>query len=355
MTQQDARNWYHVTALIVATGLVLLACYWMIRPFMGPLITALALAVLLVPLQRALEQRNVAPSLASAVSVFTGIVVILLPLLFVGERLLVEITNASAAFNEFLAGNAWRESLSRFDAGRRIVDWVQSESGFAEIGSTVAANLTGFVAGIAQASGEQIIATMISFYLLFFMLRDRRTIITFFAQLIPIERLELTALNARIAETIRATIFGTVLIAIIQGMLGGLMFWWLGLPAPLIWAFVMGIAAMVPMLGTFIVWLPTALFLGLAGDYVSALILAAWGVTVVSLIDNILYPVLVGARIHTHTVVAFISVVGGVIAFGPAGLIFGPILFTVAAYLIELWKTPENPSSPVAALQSEIG
>jgi predicted PurR-regulated permease PerM len=308
-----------------------------------------------VPLQRLLEQRKVPASLASAMTVFIGIVAIMFPLLFVGERLIVEITHASAAFNRFLAGNDWQESLSRFSAGRRIISWVQSDTGFAEVGSTVAASLTGFVASIAQASGQQIIATLVSFYLLFFMLRDRRLIMTFVAHLIPIERLELTALNARIADTIRATILGTLLIAIIQGTLGGLMFWWLGLPSPLIWAIMMGIAGMVPMLGTFTIWLPTAIVLALGGDYGSALILMLWGVTVVSLIDNILYPVLVGARTQTHTVIAFISIVGGVLAFGPAGLILGPVLFTVAAYLIELWQTPENPSSPISALQSEVG
>ena len=116
------------------------------------------------------------------------------------------------------------------------------------------------------------------------------------------------------------------------------MFWWLGLPAPFLWGIVMGLLAVVPVLGAFVIWVPAAIFLLLDGSEGKALLLTLWGAVVVGGIDNLLYPMLVGRRLKMHTVLAFISLVGGLIVFGPAGLILGPVIFTVTRLLLEIWR-----------------
>jgi predicted PurR-regulated permease PerM len=123
----------------------------------------------------------------------------------------------------------------------------------------------------------------------------------------------------------------------VQGTLGGLMFWWLGLPAPLLWGIVMALLAVIPVLGAFIIWVPAALFLLVTGHEVQALILILWGAIVVGGIDNLLYPILVGKRMKIHTVLAFISLVGGVMLFGPSGLVLGPVIFAVTQQLLQIW------------------
>ena len=129
----------------------------------------------------------------------------------------------------------------------------------------------------------------------------------------------------RVNDTIFATIYGTAAVAAVQGLLGGLMFWWLGLPAALLWGVVMAVLSMVPLLGAFVVWVPAAIFLLIQGSWVKALILTGWGAGVVGTIDNLLRPVLVGRRLNLHTVLAFISVVGGLLVFGSSGLVLGPV------------------------------
>ena len=114
----------------------------------------------------------------------------------------------------------------------------------------------------------------------------------------------------RINDTIHATVYGTLSVSAIQGLLGGLMFWGLELPAPLLWGVVMAILAVVPMLGAFIVWIPAALFLAMEGSWGRALILTLWGILVVGTVDNLLRPILVSNRLKLHTVLAFISIVG---------------------------------------------
>ena len=99
----------------------------------------------------------------------------------------------------------------------------------------------------------------------------------------------------------------------------------------------MSLLAIVPMLGASVIWAPAALFLALEGNVGSALILTVWGVLVVSTIDNLLRPIFVGNRLKLHTILAFMSVVGGLVLFGPAGLILGPVILTVTMLLLEIW------------------
>jgi predicted PurR-regulated permease PerM len=115
------------------------------------------------------------------------------------------------------------------------------------------------------------------------------------------------------------------------------MFWWLGLPAPFLWGLMMSLLAIVPMLGASIIWAPAALFLALEGNIGSALMLTVWGLLIISTIDNLLRPIVVGNRLKLHTVLAFLSVVGGLLLFGTAGLILGPVTLTITIGLLESW------------------
>ena len=142
-----------------------------------------------------------------------------------------------------------------------------------------------------------------------------------------------------VIDTVHATLYGTLAVAVVQGTLGGLMFWWLGLPAPLLWGIVMGLLAIVPVLGAFVIWIPAALFLVLEGSGGKAVLLTLWGAIVVGGIDNLLYPILVGSRLKMHTLLAFISIIGGLIVFGPSGLILGPVIVTVTRFLLGTWSS----------------
>ena len=179
----------------------------------------------------------------------------------------------------------------------------------------------------------------LTFYLLFYFLRDRRAALQSLKSFSPLSGPEMNRLFGRVGDTIHATVYGTLAVSAVQGLLGGLMFWGLGLPVPLLWGVVMGLLAVVPVLGAFVVWIPAALFLALEGSWGKALILTLWGGGVVAGIDNLLYPILVGNRLKMHTVLAFISVVGGLIVFGPSGLILGPVTLTFTLVLLETWRS----------------
>ncbi|TIX70457.1 MAG: AI-2E family transporter, partial [Mesorhizobium sp.] len=158
----------------------------------------------------------------------------------------------------------------------------------------------------------------------------------------PLRAPETAYMLSRLAETVHAILIGTVFVAAVQGTLGGLMFWWLGLPTPVFWGLVMGLLAIVPVLGAFVIWVPAAIYLALEGSWASAAILTIWGGGVVAGIDNLLYPMLVGSRLRLHTVMAFIGAVGGILLFGASGLVLGPAVIAVTISLIDILKKRLN-------------
>ena len=202
----------------------------------------------------------------------------------------------------------------------------------------VATFVTGLGASIVRGSLSHLLTVLLAFYLLFYFLRDRREILRQIEMLSPLTEGETKLLFHRASDTIHAVMFGTVVAAAVQGALGGAMFWLLGLPNPLFWGVVMGLFAIVPLLGTFAVWIPAAACLALTGDWGKAAILTAWGTVVIGGIDNLLHPVLAGGRLRLHTVPTFIAIVGGLVLFGASGLILGPLAVTITIALVEIWR-----------------
>ena len=197
---------------------------------------------------------------------------------------------------------------------------------------------TSFVRGSVAKAIEVVLA----FYLLFYFLRDRDAARRLLRNLLPLTHDEMDRLFGRVVDTVQATIYGTVAVAAVQGTLGGLMFWVLGLSTPILWGLVMGLLAIVPVLGAFVVWIPAAIFLALDGSWGKAVVLAIWGAVVVGGIDNVLRPLLVGNRLRLHTVPTFISMIGGLVLFGTPGFILGPLAATVTILLVETWGSRGN-------------
>ena len=202
----------------------------------------------------------------------------------------------------------------------------------------VTAWLTSTSATFVSGSVLSVVTLIVTFYLLFYFLRDREAVLNWFRETSPLSSSEMELLFDRVADTVRATLYGTVVVAVVQGTLGGLIFWWLGLPMPVFWGVVMGLLAIVPMLGAFVVWVPAAAYLALSGEWSSAVILTVWGTIVVGSIDNLLYPILVKDQLSLHTVPTFISILGGLVLFGASGLLLGPLILTLTMFFLELWR-----------------
>jgi predicted PurR-regulated permease PerM len=341
-----SRRQVHTMVLILATAIGVYLCFRLAQPFLAALAWALALAVLFDPIHRRIEEKLRRPNAAATISVLLVAMVVLLIAAFVGARLLSEVVKGAAMLKTKVESGEWGRALESNPYIAPIGQWIETNTDLTRAVSAAASWLATKSGSIVQGSVIQIAGFLLTFYFLFYFLRDRAKILGALPSLFPVPAPALDRICDRVVDTIDATLYGTIAIAAIQGTLGGLIFWILGLPAPVLWGVVMGLLAVVPLMGAFIVWIPAAVMLLVDGSWGKAIVLTVWGSVVIGGIDNLLYPMLVGNRLRLHTIVAFISTIGGLIVFGVSGVILGPLAVTITFSLLELWRTrPAEPKS----------
>jgi predicted PurR-regulated permease PerM len=338
-TEDDwgSRSHTHTLLLMAVTIVGIYFCYQLAAPFFPAFAWALALAVLFAPLHRWLESKVKHPNLVAMICVLVAALIVVVPAIFVADQMIGEASRGAETIKKMVDTGEWRRSLDAHPLISPVVSWIDHQFDLPEIVNTATSWLTNTAASFVNRSMLHLIGIVLTFYIFFYFLRDRSVLLESIRSLSPLSEEDMNRMFDGVKDTVHATLYGTFAVAVVQGTLGGLMFWWLGLPAPLLWGMVMAILAVVPVLGAFIIWIPAAIFLFLQGSEGKALLLTLWGAIVVGGIDNLLYPILVGTQLKMHTVLAFISLVGGLIVFGTSGLILGPVLFTVTKILLETW------------------
>jgi predicted PurR-regulated permease PerM len=236
-----------------------------------------------------------------------------------------------------LTGPAFRWLDSRYDLPKEAMQIARSVAGWAS--ATVSSILAGSIWMLTQIT--------VTMFVLFYFLRDGPAIHRRVRFVVPLSAAETDLIVERIAQTLRVSLGGKIIVAGIQGTLGGLMFSWLGLPAPVFWGSMMAVLSIFPVIGAFVVWFPAAIMFALQGDWRHALVLIGWGMLIIHPVDNILGPMLVGSTLRMHTLLMFFSIIGGLAAFGASGVVLGPATVAVAAALMELAERSGSRRQPV--------
>lgn len=331
-------------ALLVATSIALYLCWLMLKPFVGVLGWASVLVIVFYPVHKRLRRLISRSGLCAAVSSILVIAALLVPLSLISAAVINELGGAA----EYVQTN-----LSMPDPNSmvgRAVSWLQSHAGLSEPRSqqilaetlrsasgSLATRTLGLVGGTIGAivQGFFVIVTM------YYLFRDGDQILTGVRQFLPLEDSQSKAMFAQAREVIGASVYGVVSVATVQGTLGGLAFWFLGLPSALLWGVLMTFLSMIPMVGSWLVWIPAALYLVATGHWVKAILLGVWGALVVGTIDNFLRPRLVGHRAHLHELLVFFSVLGGLRLFGILGLVLGPVVLAIAIALLSATRASQ--------------
>jgi predicted PurR-regulated permease PerM len=325
-------------------GLTALALCWILLPFYGAILWALIIATLFVPVYRRLlprlkQRRNAAAGLVMLLVLVVGV----LPFALVTASLGRE---ASFVYQRIESGD-WNPTLYLRGVFDGLPHWLTAlleRAGVADFD-----NLQRQVTA-AMAQGSQFIATQafgigvdtfgfvaslgVALYLAFFLVRDGDELARIVELSLPVPVQFKRELASKFMAVVRATVKGSLLVAGIQGMLGGLAFWFLGVKGALLWAFVMAFLSLLPLIGAALVWLPVAAYFVITGQPGQGLALVAYGVFVIGLADNLLRPLLVGKNARLPDYVVMITTLGGMAVFGINGFVIGP---TIAAMFIAVW------------------
>lgn len=325
-------------ALLALTVLALLLCYLIAQPFVTSLAWATALAVIGWPLHRWIARRVPWPTAAALLSVIAIALLLIVPAGMVIPGVIDEALGGYRLIRAQIESDAWTEALARHSWIAPLWEWLRQRLDLAEVLQQAGALLTAIGSFAVRLSFVGTIEFVLTFFFLYYFLRDRDPLLASVRALLPLTPAEADRIVGVVGDTIFATVYGKVLVGIVQGTLGGLMFWWLDLPAAWFWAVVMGILSIIPLLGPPLVWVPAALLLLLSGEWGNALLLGIWGAAVIGLADNLLYPIVVGKYLRLHTVPLLIALIGGVIVFGAVGFFLGPVVLAVTLTAVELWR-----------------
>jgi len=327
--------------LIIAVSL---AFAWILWPFYGAIFWGTVMAILFAPLyRRLLRSMRQSRTLAALATVMIVLMIVILPLTLIGALLLQEgfsvyeriqsgELNIVQYFQQvFAALPAWVTNLlDRFGLTNLGLMQERLSSSLMKGSQFVAAQAL----SIGQNTFDFIVNLFIVLYLLFFLLRDGDDLFKRIKDAIPLHAEQQRALFNKFTTVIRATVKGNIVVAIVQGALGGLIFWFLGVHAAVLWAVLMAFLSLLPAVGAGLVWFPVAIYFLVTGAIWQGVVLIAYGVLVIGLVDNILRPILVGKDTKMPDYVVLISTLGGMAIFGLNGFVIGPV---IAAMFIAAW------------------
>jgi predicted PurR-regulated permease PerM len=343
-----------LVTLLVVLGLALYLCWLMLQPFFNVLLWAIVLTVFFYPMHRRIRAQSRSPSLAAATSTLLVVLLIVMPVTFITIAVVRELSGAAASLQ---GGVAWLSNRQvpfigwLLERAREYVDIEQDSARQVLVprmqtwGALRASSTLVVVGGAVGAVAQMMLVVFTMFYLF----RDGDRLRSAIYEMLPLERVQTHSITVRTRDVIAATLYGVLVISAIQGTLGTFIFWVLGLPSPLLWGVVMFFLSMIPMAGSFLVWVPAAIFLALTGSLMKAAVLVAWGIVVIGSIDNFLSPRLVGQRARLHELLIFFSVLGGLQVFGVLGLVLGPVVVAITLALIEMVREAYRPPAETLA------
>jgi predicted PurR-regulated permease PerM len=330
--------------IMLMLGAVSVAFVWILWPFFGPILWGVVLSVIFNPVYQALlarmpRWRNV----ASSATVLLITIVVVVPLTIIAAALVQEASGLvnrlqSREFDVQRSLLALRASLpgpvehflTHFETTSvtGVREWLSTA--LIQAGQYVASH----VVSIGQVTVTFLINVVVMMYLMFYLLRDGSTLLAYVQRTIPLPPQQQQVLLNTFTATVRGTLKGVILVAAVQGVLGGLIFWVLGLVTPALWGAVMAVLSVLPPFGTALVWAPAGIYLLLTGSMLKGVVLLLFGTLVVGNCDNILRPILVGGDVKMPVYIVLFSSLGGIAIFGVNGLVIGPLM---AALFLAAW------------------
>lgn len=332
-------------SFIVLLALVSVAFVWLLLPFYSAVFWATILAILFRPMQRCLAQLfHGKRTLAALLSVLIILLMVILPVGLLTGMLVQEgrdLYERVSSGDMDLAGyfeqivNALPQVLQNLLARFGLTDFSNVQDQLSKMGEGGGQQIASRMFSLGQGTFQFVISFFVMLYLLFFLLRDGPRLAEEVRRAIPLGDPYKQHLLARFTAVVRATVKGNVLVALVQGALGGVIFWILGLEGALLWGAIMAVLSLLPAVGAGLIWGPVAIYYLASGELVPALILTAYGVIVIGLADNLLRPILVGKSVKLPDYVILISTIGGLVLVGINGFVIGPM---IAALFISAWS-----------------
>jgi predicted PurR-regulated permease PerM len=342
---------FRPVALAGLTVVLIGLCLLLAVPFLPAITWGVALAVIAWPLHAWVMRRVVShPIAAATLSSVVVIAAIAVPGVFVAYQLAREASSAAGRIDGQPPEGAVRDAMAGTPGLGGAVAWAERAN------VDIAAELRNLVQSVlgngtdlARGSLAAIIQAALAAFILFYLLRDRAWLLAGVRRLLPMSRAEADRVFESAAGSVYANLYAALVTSAVNGTLGGLLFWAVGLPSPVLWGVVIFVVSLLPVVGIFLVWMPAAVYLALVGNWGGSVALVVWGVVTSVVVDTLLYTRLAGDRMRLHPIPTLLAFVGGLFVFGPSGVILGPGILAVTVAVLEVWHSRVVGGSPATA------
>jgi predicted PurR-regulated permease PerM len=327
----------------IVLAFMLFLTWRVFRPFLIYMVAGVFVAVLALPIDRMWE-KFLPNRVAAVLTILTLIVILTLPLAALGLSLYQDATKLTAALDEGHLRDYANRTVDLWDSmpGVVITEEERNETVQRFVDSTqeyIRNALQDLADRLLSAVGRFFIAFTVILFVVYYVLTDGSRLVAYLRRATPLPPKQVDYLLAEAHRGLKAVFVGQILTSVIQGAVGGIGFLIAGVPGVILWSAVMAILSLLPVVGAFLVWVPAGIILLLSGDVWQGVFLLAWGILIVSQVDNFVRPKLIGNRSGIHPLFVLVGVLGGVAAFGFIGLFLGPLLVGVTVSVLKVWET----------------
>ncbi|SYZ71989.1 conserved membrane hypothetical protein [Candidatus Zixiibacteriota bacterium] len=350
------RENYPVILFFLIVAVVIYLFYKLMAPFIIPICWGGILTIVFFPLYRRLRTRIKSPNLSALVISILIFFIIIGPATYLLLALVGEASDAFVWIDNAYKSGELKAYVTKF---MPFINTIQAKlMSYPELSSldfeTVIKNIFSTVTAAIGAKATSVITnipkTVFQFFLtlftMFFFFRDGETLLQSLKKLTPLAPDQVGPTYVYLREVIEGTMYGGLVMALIQGSLGGILFAVMGITSPVFWGAVMGFLSFLPVLGPFIIYIPAGIILILAGSPVKGIITLIFGILVISQVDNFVRPLLFRGKTRMHTMLMFFSIMGGMALFGLVGIVLGPFIAAIFMSILKIFetRTPETAS-----------
>ncbi len=324
----EKKSWLERYLWVVFAIIVVVFSLILIKPYVSAILTGIVLAYIFYPLYKLLNKIIRNKNLSSLLMCIFIIAIIVLPMFFVANALIKESFNF---YNEAKSSTIDIE-LPGILEGQEVEKYLKDMLGRGSL--LVIDSVSAFIFSIPG----RIVDMFIIMFLMFYLFKEGETMLARFRDLLPFDKKTIDSLYKGFADITFAVIYGLVVTAVVQGIVGGIGFYLFKIPNPILWGTVMALIAVIPFLGPFLVWLPIGLFQLFYGNRFAGIGILIYGILVISTIDNIIRPKIIGSRAKLHPVLVLLGVVGGINLLGLIGVVIGPLILALLITFLERYR-----------------
>ena len=349
------REYLLIALFFAITAGVFYLFYQLLVPFAAPLIWAGVFAILFYPLYQRLHPRVRSRTIASILMVLLIVVAIIGPIIYLFASLVNEAADAVAKVNEMYKSgeldrylmfdfpwiDAAKERLSKYyDISQVDPDQMVKEA-IDRVSSVIFSQTSNII-----TNGTRVVFYFgLMLFALYYFFKDGQNVIHHLKRLTPLPTEQVDKTFHLLRDVIQATMYGGIVVALVQGIMGGILFASVGIPSSVFWGALMGFLSVIPLVGAFLVYVPAGIILILGGSYIKGIVVIAVGTLVISQVDNVLRPYLISGRTQMHPLMLFFTILGGIALFGLLGIVVGPLIAAIFITMLKIFEFKLHPDN----------